>query len=181
MWTQVHACTLECYLESSTSLRFKFSDPAVQSRNRHASRRLTRSRCFSAVPSAPYAITLLSCDGASMTLAWKRPKHTGGSRITSYFLDKREADSVLWKEVSSRPATSRVYKVSSSDILWSIFGRCRLGRGYFHGVVSWYPVKTWLLEDWWRIYTVRNASLWICFCFTRHTGGESDRWKLLRV
>ncbi|KAF4083411.1 hypothetical protein AMELA_G00141020 [Ameiurus melas] len=66
-----------------------------------------------AVPSAPYAITLLSCDGASMTLAWKRPKHTGGSRITSYFLDKREADSVLWEEVSSRPATSRVYKVEN--------------------------------------------------------------------
>ncbi|MCJ8737942.1 hypothetical protein PDJAM_G00029800 [Pangasius djambal] len=66
-----------------------------------------------AVPSAPYGITLLSCDGASMTLAWKRPKYTGGSRITSYYLDKREADSVLWKEVSSRPATSRVYKVEN--------------------------------------------------------------------
>ncbi|KAF7703673.1 myomesin-2 isoform X3 [Silurus meridionalis] len=66
-----------------------------------------------AVPSAPYAITLLSCDGASMTVTWKRPKHTGGSKITSYYLDKREADSVLWKEVSSRPATSRVYKVEN--------------------------------------------------------------------
>lgn len=72
---------------------------------------LTRSVCFSAVPSAPYGISLLSCDGASMTLAWKRPKHTGGSKITSYYLDKRDADSVMWKEVSSRPATSRVYKV----------------------------------------------------------------------
>ncbi|KAM9461653.1 myomesin-2 isoform 3-T3 [Clarias gariepinus] len=66
-----------------------------------------------AVPSAPYGITLLSCDGASMTLAWKRPKRTGGSRITSYYLDKREADSVLWKEVGSRPATGRVYKVEN--------------------------------------------------------------------
>ncbi|XP_060796670.1 myomesin-2-like [Neoarius graeffei] len=66
-----------------------------------------------AVPSAPHGITLLSCDGTSMTLTWKRPKHTGGSRITSYYLDKREADSVLWKEVSSRPATSRVYKVEN--------------------------------------------------------------------
>ncbi|XP_058256919.1 myomesin-2 isoform X2 [Hemibagrus wyckioides] len=66
-----------------------------------------------AVPSAPYGITLLSCDGASMTLAWKRPKRTGGSRITSYYVDKREAESVMWKEVSSRPATSRVYKVEN--------------------------------------------------------------------
>ncbi|XP_060735044.1 myomesin-2 isoform X2 [Tachysurus vachellii] len=66
-----------------------------------------------AVPSAPYGFSLLSCDGASMTLAWKRPKHTGGSKITSYYLDKRDADSVMWKEVSSRPVTSRVYKVEN--------------------------------------------------------------------
>lgn len=90
-------------------------DPVVQSRNTvPPSQCLTRLGCFSAVPSAPYGITLLSCDGTSMTLAWKRPKYTGGSRITSYYVDKREADSVLWKEVSSRPAASRVYKVSSS-------------------------------------------------------------------
>uniref|UniRef100_A0AAY5EDH8 Myomesin 2a n=1 Tax=Electrophorus electricus TaxID=8005 RepID=A0AAY5EDH8_ELEEL len=65
-----------------------------------------------AAPSAPYGIALLSCDGSSMTVAWKCPKRTGGSRITSYYLDKREADSVNWKEVSPSPATKRVYKVS---------------------------------------------------------------------
>uniref|UniRef100_A0A8C1QYP2 Myomesin 2a n=1 Tax=Cyprinus carpio TaxID=7962 RepID=A0A8C1QYP2_CYPCA len=45
-------------------------------------------------PSAPYDISLLNCNGSSMTLAWKRPKNTGGSKITSYYLDKREAESV---------------------------------------------------------------------------------------
>nr|XP_055040420.1 M-protein, striated muscle isoform X2 [Misgurnus anguillicaudatus] len=64
-------------------------------------------------PSAPYGICLVNCDGSSMTLAWKRPKHTGGSRITSYYLDKREAGSVLWNEVSSSPATQRIYKVEN--------------------------------------------------------------------
>ncbi|XP_053094314.1 myomesin-2 isoform X4 [Pangasianodon hypophthalmus] len=85
-----------------------------------------------AVPSAPYGITLLSCDGTSMTLAWKRPKHTGGSRITSYYLDKREADSVLWKEVSSRPATSRVYKVE--NLTAGIFYEFKVQAGNMAGV-----------------------------------------------
>ncbi|XP_076880767.1 myomesin-2 isoform X9 [Brachyhypopomus gauderio] len=66
-----------------------------------------------AAPSAPYGISLLSCDGSSMTVAWKRPKRTGGSRITSYYLDKREVESVNWKEVSSSPATKRVFKVEN--------------------------------------------------------------------
>ncbi|KAL0181475.1 hypothetical protein M9458_023881, partial [Cirrhinus mrigala] len=60
-------------------------------------------------PSAPYGITLLNCNGSSMTLAWKRPKNTGGSKITSYYLDKREAGKVDWKEVSPSPAAHRTF------------------------------------------------------------------------
>ncbi|TSS35875.1 Myomesin-2 [Bagarius yarrelli] len=85
-----------------------------------------------AVPSAPYGITLLSCDGTSMTLAWKRPKHTGGSKITSYYLDKREAESVMWKEVSSSPATSRVYKVE--DLTAGKFYEFKVQAGNMAGV-----------------------------------------------
>uniref|UniRef100_A0A671PJV7 Myomesin-2-like n=1 Tax=Sinocyclocheilus anshuiensis TaxID=1608454 RepID=A0A671PJV7_9TELE len=59
-------------------------------------------------PSAPYGISLLNCNGSSMTLAWKRPKNTGGSKITSYYLDKREAGSVDWKEVSPNPAVENL-------------------------------------------------------------------------
>uniref|UniRef100_A0A8C1MCN2 Myomesin 2a n=1 Tax=Cyprinus carpio TaxID=7962 RepID=A0A8C1MCN2_CYPCA len=59
-------------------------------------------------PSAPYDISLLNCNGSSMTLAWKRPKNTGGSKITSYYLDKREAESVEWKEVSPSPAVENL-------------------------------------------------------------------------
>lgn len=52
-----------------------------------------------------------------MTLAWKRPKTTGGSKITAYYLDKREAGSLMWKEASSTPATNRVYKVLILTVL----------------------------------------------------------------
>uniref|UniRef100_A0A8C1WA17 Myomesin 2a n=1 Tax=Cyprinus carpio TaxID=7962 RepID=A0A8C1WA17_CYPCA len=59
-------------------------------------------------PSAPYGISLLNCNGSSMTLAWKRPKNTGGSKIISYYLDKREAGSVDWKEVGPHPAVENL-------------------------------------------------------------------------
>ncbi|XP_050978140.1 myomesin-2 isoform X4 [Labeo rohita] len=66
-----------------------------------------------ATPSAPYGISLLNCNGSSMTLAWKRPKNTGGSKITSYYLDKREAGKVDWKEVSPNPAAHRTFTVEN--------------------------------------------------------------------
>uniref|UniRef100_A0A665VRP9 Myomesin 2a n=1 Tax=Echeneis naucrates TaxID=173247 RepID=A0A665VRP9_ECHNA len=39
-------------------------------------------------PSSPFGITLLSCDGSSMTLAWKSPKHCGGSKVNAYYISK---------------------------------------------------------------------------------------------
>uniref|UniRef100_A0A8C7Q7P5 Myomesin 2a n=1 Tax=Oncorhynchus mykiss TaxID=8022 RepID=A0A8C7Q7P5_ONCMY len=62
-------------------------------------------------PSAPHGITMLSCDGASMIIAWNRPKHGGGSKINAYYVDKRDADSLAWKEVNSAPTKTRTYTV----------------------------------------------------------------------
>ncbi|XP_036805462.1 myomesin-2 isoform X5 [Oncorhynchus mykiss] len=64
-----------------------------------------------ATPSAPHGITMLSCDGASMIIAWNRPKHGGGSKINAYYVDKRDADSLAWKEVNSAPTKTRTYTV----------------------------------------------------------------------
>ncbi|XP_073445284.1 myomesin-2 [Dendrobates tinctorius] len=66
-------------------------------------------------PSHPYGITLLSCDGQSMTLGWKLPKFTGGSNITGYYIDKREANHLNWHEVNSRQVQERIYKVESLE------------------------------------------------------------------
>uniref|UniRef100_A0A8C8I474 Myomesin 2a n=1 Tax=Oncorhynchus tshawytscha TaxID=74940 RepID=A0A8C8I474_ONCTS len=62
-------------------------------------------------PSAPHGITMLSCDGASMIIAWNSPKHGGGSKINAYYVDKRDADSLAWKEVNSAPTKTRTYRV----------------------------------------------------------------------
>ncbi|XP_038567700.1 M-protein, striated muscle isoform X3 [Micropterus salmoides] len=66
-----------------------------------------------ASPSAPYGITMLSCDGSSMTLAWKSPKHCGGSKVNAYYVDKRDADTLLWKEVNLAAVTERICTVDN--------------------------------------------------------------------
>uniref|UniRef100_A0A671UIW8 Myomesin 2a n=1 Tax=Sparus aurata TaxID=8175 RepID=A0A671UIW8_SPAAU len=66
-----------------------------------------------ATPSAPFGITMLSCDGASITLAWKSPKHCGGSKVNAYYVDKRNADSLVWKEVNQSAITERTCTVEN--------------------------------------------------------------------
>ncbi|XP_043969500.1 myomesin-2 isoform X6 [Gambusia affinis] len=66
-----------------------------------------------ATPSAPYGITMLSCDGSSMTLAWKKPKHCGGSKVNAYYIDKRDADTLVWKEVNLAAVTERICTVDN--------------------------------------------------------------------
>uniref|UniRef100_A0A667ZN57 Myomesin 2a n=1 Tax=Myripristis murdjan TaxID=586833 RepID=A0A667ZN57_9TELE len=66
-----------------------------------------------ATPSAPFGITMLSCDGSSMTLAWKSPKHCGGSKINNYYIDKRDADTLDWKEVNLSGIKERICTVDN--------------------------------------------------------------------
>uniref|UniRef100_A0A671UJ70 Myomesin 2a n=1 Tax=Sparus aurata TaxID=8175 RepID=A0A671UJ70_SPAAU len=68
---------------------------------------------LSSTPSAPFGITMLSCDGASITLAWKSPKHCGGSKVNAYYVDKRNADSLVWKEVNQSAITERTCTVEN--------------------------------------------------------------------
>lgn len=46
-----------------------------------------------------------------MIIAWNSPKHRGGSKINAYYVDKRDADSLAWKEVNSAPTNTRTYTV----------------------------------------------------------------------
>ncbi|XP_052466032.1 M-protein, striated muscle-like isoform X2 [Carassius gibelio] len=98
-------------------------------------------------PSAPYDISLLNCDGSSMTLAWKRPKNTGGSKITSYYLDKREAESVDWKEVSPSPAAHRTFTVE--NLTTGVFYEFKIQAANLAGVgLPSEPSKAFACEAW---------------------------------
>ncbi|XP_073681514.1 myomesin-2 [Garra rufa] len=98
-------------------------------------------------PSAPYGIALLNCNGSSMTLAWKRPKNTGGSKITSYYLDKREAGLVDWKEVSPNPAAHRTFTVE--NLTAGVFYEFKVQAANLAGVgLPSEPSKAFACEAW---------------------------------
>lgn len=63
------------------------------------------------MPSFPYGITLLNCDGHSMTLGWKVPRFSGGAPILGYFVDRREAQHRGWHEVNAAPVVERILTV----------------------------------------------------------------------
>ena len=67
-----------------------------------------------ATPGSPFGITMLSCDGSSMTLAWNSPKHCGGSKVNAYYLDKRDADTLAWKEVNLQGVSERICTVRAT-------------------------------------------------------------------
>uniref|UniRef100_A0A3Q1C290 Myomesin 2a n=1 Tax=Amphiprion ocellaris TaxID=80972 RepID=A0A3Q1C290_AMPOC len=85
-----------------------------------------------ATPSAPYGITMLSCDGSSMTVAWKSPKHCGGSKVNAYYIDKRDADTLVWKEVNLAAITERVCTVD--NLTEGVFYELKVQAGNMAGV-----------------------------------------------
>lgn len=73
---------------------------------------------FTACPSYPHGITLLNCDGHSMTLGWKAPRYSGGSPVLGYYIDKREANHQNWHEVNSSLITRTIYTVGTLQSLF---------------------------------------------------------------
>ncbi|XP_051957464.1 myomesin-2 isoform X3 [Xyrauchen texanus] len=134
-----------------------------------------------AAPSAPYGITLLNCNGSSMTLAWKRPKHTGGTKITSYYLDKREAGSLNWKEVSPSPAIHRIFTVE--NLTGGVFYEFKIQAANLAGVgMPSEPSKAFACEAWTMpepgpaydlsFWEVRDNSLMLQWRAPVYTGGS---------
>lgn len=62
---------------------------------------------------------MLSSDGSSITVAWKSPKHCGGSKVNAYYIDKRNADTLVWKEVNLTGVTERICTVSGLNLAQS--------------------------------------------------------------
>ncbi|XP_040001770.1 M-protein, striated muscle isoform X4 [Xiphias gladius] len=85
-----------------------------------------------ATPSAPYGITMLSSDGSSITLAWRSPKHCGGSKVNAYYVDERDADSLVWKEVNLTGVKDRICTVD--NLTEGTFYEFRVQAGNMAGV-----------------------------------------------
>uniref|UniRef100_A0A9J8AWD5 Myomesin 2a n=2 Tax=Cyprinus carpio TaxID=7962 RepID=A0A9J8AWD5_CYPCA len=104
---------------------------------------------LSSTPSAPYGISLLNCNGSSMTLAWKRPKNTGGSKIISYYLDKRENLFENYLYLCIKNITLNVYRRCVENLTSGVFYEFKVQAANLAGVgLPSEPSKAFACEAW---------------------------------
>uniref|UniRef100_A0A8C3YA98 Myomesin 2 n=1 Tax=Catharus ustulatus TaxID=91951 RepID=A0A8C3YA98_CATUS len=119
-------------------------------------------------PSYPHGITLLNCDGHSMTLGWKAPTYSGGSPILGYYMDKREANHQNWHEVNSSLITQTIYTVE--DLIEDAFYEFKVAAANLVGIgqpsdpSEHFKCKAWTMPEPGpaydlRICEIRNTSL----------------------
>uniref|UniRef100_A0A8C5JH08 Myomesin 2 n=1 Tax=Junco hyemalis TaxID=40217 RepID=A0A8C5JH08_JUNHY len=119
-------------------------------------------------PSYPHGITLLNCDGHSMTLGWKAPRYSGGSPILGYYIDKREANHQNWHEVNSSLITRTIYTVE--DLTEDAFYEFKVAAANLVGIgqpsdpSEHFKCKAWTMPEPGPAYDlmiceVRNTSL----------------------
>ncbi|NXR33350.1 MPSF protein, partial [Zosterops hypoxanthus] len=119
-------------------------------------------------PSYPHGITLLNCDGHSMTLGWKAPTYSGGSPILGYYMDKREANHQNWHEVNSSVITQTIYTVE--DLIEDAFYEFKVAAANLVGIgqpsdpSEHFKCKAWTMPEPGPAYDlmiceVRNTSL----------------------
>lgn len=135
-----------------------------------------------ATPSSPFGITMLSSDGSSITVAWKSPKHCGGSKVNAYYIDKRDADTLVWKEVNLNAVTERMCTVE--NLKEGTFYEFRVTAGNMAGVglpsAASVPMKceAWTMEEPGPAYDlsfseVRSHSLVILWRAPIYTGASA--------
>ncbi|XP_031434542.1 myomesin-2 isoform X1 [Clupea harengus] len=102
-------------------------------------------------PSAPYDISLLSCDGTSMVLNWKRPLKSGGSKVSEYYIDKSNMAKNVWKEVNIPPIKERIYKVENlsedASYKFKIYGLSLAGLGQASEPSATFQCKAWKMPE----------------------------------
>uniref|UniRef100_A0A8C1ZS24 Myomesin 2 n=1 Tax=Cyprinus carpio TaxID=7962 RepID=A0A8C1ZS24_CYPCA len=87
----------------------------------HTQNSLKSSLTLTQLPSSPYDLSLLYCDGESMVLSWKQPLRSGGADVTDYYIDKCNVAKKTWKEVNVPPIKERLHKVAGGLTAGSVY------------------------------------------------------------
>uniref|UniRef100_A0A8D2J898 Myomesin 2 n=1 Tax=Varanus komodoensis TaxID=61221 RepID=A0A8D2J898_VARKO len=111
--------------------RVKAANAVGMSENSQESEPITVQAALTC-PSYPYGLTLLNCDGHSMTIGWKLPRFSGGSNILGYYLDKREVKHHNWHEVNSSLVKERIYTVE--DLTENAYYEFRIAAANIAGI-----------------------------------------------
>ncbi|XP_062852028.1 myomesin-2 [Trichomycterus rosablanca] len=103
------------------------------------------------LPSAPYDIALISCDGQSMVLNWKRPTYSGGAEITDYYIDKCNVAKKAWHEVNVKPVKERLFKVpnltTGSVYQYRVTGANMIGLGQTSATSHLFKCEAWNMPE----------------------------------
>ncbi|XP_043110787.1 myomesin-2 isoform X2 [Puntigrus tetrazona] len=103
------------------------------------------------LPSSPYDVSLLYCDGESMVLNWKQPLHSGGADVTDYYIDKYNVAKKIWKEVNVPPIKERLHKVggltAGSVYQFRVYGANLVGLGDASASSSSFKCEAWTMPE----------------------------------
>uniref|UniRef100_A0A671Q104 Myomesin 2 n=1 Tax=Sinocyclocheilus anshuiensis TaxID=1608454 RepID=A0A671Q104_9TELE len=103
------------------------------------------------LPSFPYDISLLYCDGESMLLNWKQPLHSGGADVTDYYIDKCNVAKKTWKEVNVPPIKETLHKVggltAGSVYQFRVYGANLTGLGDASSPSSPFKCEAWTMPE----------------------------------
>ena len=63
-------------------------------------------------PGAPQHVEMDNLTKKTVTLAWDKPEFDGGSPITGYYIERRQAYSNRWVKVNKQPTRDTMFKIS---------------------------------------------------------------------
>lgn len=64
-------------------------------------------------PSPPTRPEVYSVSANAMGIKWEEPYHDGGSKVTGYWIEKKERNTILWVKDNKIPCYDCNYKVTS--------------------------------------------------------------------
>ncbi|XP_059374107.1 myomesin-2-like [Carassius carassius] len=103
------------------------------------------------LPSSPYDVSLLCCDGESMVLNWKKPMHSGGAEVTDYYIDKCNVAKKTWKEVNIPPIKERLHKIggltAGSVYQFRVYGANLIGLGDASTPSAPFKCEAWTMPE----------------------------------
>ena len=86
-------------------------------------------------PSAPQAVRLLEQYKDFISIQWDEPASDGGSRLTGYIIEKRDANRTLWTQIGEVGGDVRRFKATKlyegSSYMFRVAAENAIGQGPF--------------------------------------------------
>uniref|UniRef100_A0A8C9S0T9 Titin-like n=1 Tax=Scleropages formosus TaxID=113540 RepID=A0A8C9S0T9_SCLFO len=65
------------------------------------------------IPSTPLRVEIANVSSEAMTICWEKPDSDGGSKISSYIIERREKSSMRWVRINKKPVTDNTFRATN--------------------------------------------------------------------